>query len=130
MNLRNRVHSSCQNNIIGGSMEQLSTLSYQEKEQLLHHLGRIYRKGRFQAAIACSGMVEDQEGDDQDMELTARIRLLLQQMDRRFALILLNDFFELKQGDWWKPHFSKSSYYRYKKAAVDLLLEEILQSSF
>lgn len=130
MNLMNWMCSSSLYYQPGGHMENLKTLSYKEKEQLLMHLGRIYRKGRFQAAMAFSGIVEDQAANDEDMEMTAKIRLILQRMDRRFALILLNDFFEIKQGNWWKDHFSRSTYYRYKKNAVDLMLQEIYGDTF
>lgn len=129
MNITSRVSSHAVFHT-GGPMEKLNTLSYQDKEQLLMHLGRVYRKGRFQAEIAMKGIVEDCSANDQDMELAAKIRLLLQQMDRRLALILLNDFFELKQGDWWKQHFAKTTYYRYKKVAIDHILQEIYEDSF
>lgn len=112
---------------LGGHMKELETLTFEEKEQLVLHLGRVYRKGRFQAALSFAGMVEDSAADDEDMEVASKIRMILRRMDRKLALILLNDYFEIKEGDWWKGQFSRSTYYRYKCAAMDLLLHGLYQ---
>lgn len=114
---------------LGGHMKNLETLSFEEKEQLLMHLGRIYRKGRFQAALSFAGMVEDSAGDDQDLELASKIRMIMRRMDRKFALILLNDYLEIKEGGWWKKEFSRTTYYRYKCIAMDLLLQGLYQDA-
>jgi len=106
-------------------MEKLQNLTNQEKVQLMHHLGKMYRKGRLQTVMALQGMVEECDKDDADMEIASRIRLILRRMDQRHALILLNDFFEIKERGWWKERYSHTTYYRCKKDAVNLLLAQL-----
>lgn len=105
-------------------MEKLNTLSTQEKEQLIYYLGKVYRKGSlYEHGATC--MVEDNDTMNDDMEISAFLRLLLSKMNRKYAIIIINDFFEIKERDWWHSMYSRSSYYRCKKAAVDLLLTQL-----
>ena len=106
-------------------MEKLQNLTYREKEQLCVHLGRMYRKGMLHTTMAIHGMVEDQISDDADMDVAAHLRMILLLMDQRYALIILNDFLEIKESGWWKKYYSRTSYYRYKKLAVDALLAQL-----
>lgn len=114
-----------QRKYIGGNMEKLQYLTYQEKEQLCAHLGKMYRKGMFHTGLVIHGMVMDQLADDADIDVAAHLRMILLRMDQRYALIILNDFLEIKEGGWWKEYYSRSSYYRYKKLAVDALLAQL-----
>ena len=106
-------------------MEKLESLSTQEKEQLIHYLGKLYRKGSVHEAFMNQGMVEDHPVQENDMEITALLRLILRQMNREYAMIILNDFFEVKERGWWHSIYSRSSYNRCKKEAVDLLLNRL-----
>lgn len=106
-------------------MEKLDTLSAQEKEQLIRCLGEVYRKGSFHDTKRLQGMVEDSHTQNNEMEVTAFLQLLLGQMNRKYAMIILNDFFEVKERGWWHSMYSRSTYYRCKKAAVDLLLNQL-----
>lgn len=104
-------------------MERLKELSFQEKEQLCMYLGKLYRKGTLQTMMGCSGIVEDSCDCQEDaFDIAARIRLLICHMEKNYALILYNDFLEIKERGWWSEWFSRSSYYRYKKSAMDTFL--------
>lgn len=105
-----------------GHMEDVTELSFQEKEQLLYHIGKLYRKGMLQSALRFQGMVEDCDADECGMEFASRIRLVLRRMDREDALILINDFLEIKKKDWWKQEYARSTYYRRKRLAMDAFL--------
>lgn len=105
-----------------GCMEEISRLTYEEKEQLIMHLGRIYRKGMFQRAISMQGIVEDKEGSATDIELAGYIRVVLQKLAPQEALLLLNDFFEIKKSDWWKDKYRDEDYVRMKRYAMDEFL--------
>lgn len=106
----------------GGHMEDVVELTFQEKEQLLYHIGKLYRKGMFQNALRFQGMVEDCDMQESGMEFASRIRLILRSMDREDALIVINDFLEIKKSDWWKPQYARSTYYRRKRLAMDAFL--------
>lgn len=106
----------------GEYMEDVTSLSYQEKEQLLYHIGKLYRKGMFQGKLRFQGMVEDCDAEESGVEFASRIRLILRRLDREEALILMNDFLEIKKNDWWKLQYSRSTYYRRKRLAMDAFL--------
>lgn len=106
----------------GEIMEDVTTLSFQEKEQLMYHIGKLYRKGMFQSALRFQGMVEDCDADESGVEFASRIRLILRRMDREDAFLLLNDFLEIKKNDWWKSQYTRSTYYRRKRLAMDAFL--------
>ena len=40
--------------------------------------------------------------------------------------IIVNDYIEKKDPRWWEMYYSKATYYRYKKEAMDLLLKLLL----
>lgn len=100
-------------------MDQLNLLSTSEKEQLMRYLGYVYRKGMIQNR-AMTHVEQESEA-----ELIELLRALLKQMKRNYAIIILNDFFEIKERGWWHSMYSPSTYYRSKKAAVALLLEQL-----
>lgn len=106
----------------GGCMKNLSTLTLQEKEQLMMHLGKLYRKGMLQVNLSFQGMVEDRNGDASDIEIASRIQLIMRQMIREQALLLLNDYFEIKKSDWWKKQYTQSMYMCTKSLAMDEFL--------
>ncbi|MCI9312910.1 MAG: hypothetical protein HFE68_06040 [Erysipelotrichaceae bacterium] len=103
----------------------LAKLSDQQKEQLCMHLGKMYRKGRFQVTIDLRGLVQDAIMDQNDVDIASRLRLILLRLDQRYAIILLNDFFEIKEQDWWKAYFNQTAYDHYKRLAVTALLNEL-----
>ncbi len=104
-------------------MEQLKKLSFQEKEQLCMYLGKLYRKGKLHTLMGYSGIVEESDEEQVDaLDIAARIHILMCQMDKKYALILYNDFLEIKERGWWSEWFSRSTYYRYKKGAMDKFL--------
>lgn len=106
-------------------MEKLNQLTGKEKEQLLRCLGSMYRKGSFHENEMLQGMVEDSQTKNNEMEVTAFLQFILGKMNRKYAMIILNDFFEVKDRNWWHSMYSPSTYYRCKKAAVDLLLNQL-----
>ncbi len=106
-------------------MDSIMKLSFREKEQLCMHLGKMYRNGRFQTTMVLYGMVAECGSEGADIDIASRIRLILMRMDQRYALIILNDFLEIKGSGWWKSQFSRSTYYRYKKLAVEALLAQL-----
>lgn len=109
-------------------MDKLKALSTKEKEQLLQYLGKIYRKGCFQEKMILQGVVED-SGPNDDIALAALLKLLLRRMEQSYAVIIMNDFFEIQERGWWQAFFSRSTYYRYKKEAVNLLLSQLYAES-
>lgn len=106
----------------GGAMKQLEHLSEAEKDQLMVHLGRIYRKGALQLQLGLHGMVEDCEADRSDLEIASRIRLILRGMEKQEALILIQDYFEIRKSDWWKELYSQETYLMKKRCATDAFL--------
>lgn len=103
-------------------MVELKTLSYDEKVQLLTHLGSVYRKGCVQASLCLQGMVEDCDMNYSEMELSSKIKLILRRLCKEDANILINDFFEIKKSNWWYELYSRSTYYRAKSCAMDEFL--------
>lgn len=100
-------------------MEKLNSLSIMEKEQLIYYLGQIYRNGTLQERAMSMAARETEK------ELIELLQTLLKGMNRKYALIILNDFFEIKEKGWWHSMYSRSTYYRYKRTAVALLLEQL-----
>ena len=100
-------------------MEKINSLSLTEKEQLIRYLGYVYRKGITQKHTAAEAATP------KGTELIELLQALLKAMKHKYALILFNDFFELKERSWWHSMYSPSTYYRCKRAAVSLLLEQL-----
>ena len=100
-------------------MEKINSLSLTEKEQLIRYLGYVYRKGITQNHTSSYAATPN------ETELIELLQALLKAMKHKYALILFNDFFELKERSWWHSMYSPSTYYRCKSAAVSLLLEQL-----
>jgi len=47
---------------------------------------------------------------------------ILDKMDRNDRTILINDYFYRKNSQWWVEIYSRSSYYRMKRKALDSFL--------
>ena len=107
-------------------MKNLSALSDQEKEQLLRYLGKIYRRG-IRYVKTGSRNVTDPHDEGADMEVAAKIRLILRTMDHDEALILYHDFFEIQARDWWRKEYSVRMYKKCKQAAMNQLLNQLYQ---
>lgn len=103
-------------------MEDLKKLSFHEKEQLLMHLGQIYRKGIFQEAMCVQGIVEDRDFCFDEVELCSKLRIILRRLVREDAIILINEFFDIKKNGWWKGIYKESTYRRHKRYAMDEFL--------
>ena len=108
-----------------GGGENESSISETERSTEGMHFGKMYRKGRFQATIGLRGLVQDAIMDQSDVDIASRLRLILLRLDQRYAIILLNDFFEIKEQDWWKAYFNQTAYDHYKRLAVTALLNEL-----
>lgn len=100
-------------------MEKLNALSLTEKERLIYYLGAVYRKGTAQNHSSAHTATKN------EAELIELLQTLLQAMKRKYALILFNDFFEIKERNWWHSKYSRSTYYRCRRTAVSLLLEQL-----
>ena len=107
-------------------MKPLENLSDQEKEQLLRYLGKIYRRGtqNVRTGWHFGDLAQDK---DADMEVAAKIRMILRSMDHDGALILYHDFFEIRAADWWNRKYSACAYAKYRKSAMNQLLSLLYQ---
>lgn len=108
-------------------MNKLSTLSEQDKEQLLRYLGQIYRRGTQYEKTTCHTLNKHDENADQ--EVAAMIRLILRSMDHEEALILFHDFFEVKAQDWWRKRYSVRFYQNQRRKAMNQLLLQLYQEA-
>lgn len=106
-------------------MNQLSTLSDRDKEQLLRYLGQIYRRGTQFGKTTCHTLNKHDEIVDQ--EVAAKIRLILRSMDHEGALILYHDFFEVKAQDWWHKRYNALFYEKHRRKAMNQLLRQLYQ---
>lgn len=68
------------------------------KEELLQKLGKYYRKRRFYVSLSLYGLEHDRESDV--VSIASEIRLALYQMPKALGMILMNDYFEIKQANW------------------------------
>lgn len=104
-------------------MENIANLSDQEKEQLLAYLGKIYRRGvRYGKMGWCHA-----HDAGADMEVAAKIRMILRTMDHDGALILYHDFFDIQARDWWHRNYSALMYAKHKRTAMNQLLAQLYQ---
>lgn len=69
-----------------------------DKENLLQKLGKFYRKGKFYVYLSFYGIEHDRENDV--VSIASEIRLALRQMPKALGMILMNDYFEIKQANW------------------------------
>lgn len=100
-------------------MDKIDSLTSIEKEQLIRYLGSLYYQG------VHSNREMSHAAKESEIELIEQLRTLLKGMNRKYAMIILNDFFEIKERNWWHSMYSPSTYYRNKRAAVTQLLKQL-----
>lgn len=86
------------------------------QETFLFSLGKVYRKGKCYMIMSFQGIDHERENDV--VNIASEIRLALRKMPKTYGEILLNDYFELQDYNWWKEKYSYDSYMQLKKQAI------------
>lgn len=93
--------------------------TYQEKEQILKKVGKLYCQGMLVNKLLLQGF-DTMSKYFAILEKTAKIREVLRQMDKDDALIIINNYIEPKDKEWWQRNYiSRSMYYRHLRLAID-----------
>lgn len=93
--------------------------TYQEKEQILKKVGKLYCQGMKAYELSSQGF-DTMNKYFVILEKTAKIRNVLRQMDKDDALIIINNYIEPKEKEWWQRNYiSRSMYYRHLRLAID-----------
>lgn len=100
-----------------------TALSYDEKVQLLTHLGKIYRRGTLCRDFIRHGVVMESEGSYADMELASKMQIILDHMEVKNADIIRNDFMDLKDVRWYESLYSEERYRQMKSEAMTQFLD-------
>lgn len=110
---------------IGGAffMEHLQALTYQEKEKLIIHIAKLYRKGKLQRELCMHGMIKESSGSYVNIEIASSVDIILKHMCKEYAMIIQNDFLFMCSKGWWKNLYSTVKYSQYKQAAMDEFLD-------
>lgn len=90
-------------------------------DDLMLKLGKIYRKGRFYTFMSFQGI--DYERENDVVNIASEIRLALRKIPKDYAMILVNDYFDIKDQNWWCNQYSEQVYYRMKNQAISLLFD-------
>lgn len=102
-------------------MKDIRKLTFSEKEQLIRYLAKIYRKGKLHSSFAKEGIFESTLFDE-TIDLSSQIYLILKRMTPADAVILENDFFDIKNNDWWRNCYSSRGYHIRKRIAMEQFL--------
>ena len=100
-------------------MEQ-TELTYQQKINIMDHLGDVYRSSRRRVKLAQdsnSRYVSETLLDD--YETIKMLESVLNDCTENTRMIIRNGFFETRRKDWYVTYCTQSSYYRRRKKAVE-----------
>lgn len=100
-----------------------TTLSDEEKIQLLTHLGKIYRKGNLCRDLTMHGCIMESESSYADIELASQIQIILLHMDKEKAEIIQNDFLDIKESHWYVSLYTAKEYAQLKSSAMTQFLD-------
>lgn len=98
-------------------------LSYDEKVQLMIHLGRIWRKGNLCKDFSFHGIIMESSGSYADIELASQIQIILSHMNSTNVEIIQNDFLNLKAENWYQQQYDEDVYRKLKSEAMSQFLD-------
>lgn len=100
-----------------------TALNYEEKVQLLTHLGKIYRKGNLCKDFSFHGIIMESSGSYADIELASQIQIILSHMNPAHTEIIRNDFLDLQEANWYQNQYDDELYLQLKSDAMTQFLD-------
>ena len=98
-------------------------LTYQQKINLMNHIGDAYRGSLRRIDLAESAVSSyPAERIQDDYAMKTLMERCLRDCSRDTQLITRRDFLEISEKHWYLLYFSQSKYYRLRKKAVDEFL--------
>lgn len=95
-------------------------LEYRSKEIILLELASIYKKYKFRIDLNDNYYsIKEGEPIESYYRYVRVIDLIISKLSSDTKIIILNDFFEDRDNKWYLEYFTKSTYYRLKKKAVN-----------
>lgn len=98
-----------------------------QKEMILKKIGMNYKKIKFYETNSSVICENDDENLNEKLEyyynLKAKVDYILIQLDDNLSKMIYNEFLTKKNDCWWIYFYSKSTYYRVKRKAIDTFME-------
>ena len=67
--------------------------------------------------------LKEEKEDNYYKRIKDKVDYIMSQLDEQLKVLLYNDYFSIREVNWWIYYYSKSTYYRLKNKAMDAFLE-------
>ncbi len=97
--------------------------TFQDKQAIIGHLAFLYKKQSLHVHDPSKIFQENQYTNFSQMQaFIAYIDGALELLEKEHKDILVRDFFQGKERNWWSSYYSKTTYYRIKSTAMNEFL--------
>ena len=105
-------------------MDQLNEKTFKDLNQMLIDIAdKFFFAKRIKDNPDSLTLAESPFDDDYSFdEYIRKVQSAYESLDDSEKNLINNEFFYQSYQEWWKPIYSKSSFYRYKKEAMDKFL--------
>lgn len=98
-----------------------------QKELIVKRIGMEYKKIKFYENNSSMICENDSDNLKEKLEyyynLKEKVDYILTQLDDSLSKVIYNEYLTRKKDSWWIYYYSRSTYYRLRKKAVDIFLE-------
>ncbi len=98
--------------------------SYEENKKIMKHIGDIYKKAKKRVDVFhFNNCIEENWAVyDADRQLIHLIERTLRDCNSDTKNIIQHDYLRVSHSRWYEPYYSRTSYYRLKKKAIEEFL--------
>lgn len=101
------------------------SLGVKEKEIIIKYLAKSYKISKKRESIyQFQGNLREKDGIyNEDKTVIHLIDSTIEECTRNTQLIIMNEYFKNKEYDWYLGYFSRSSFYRLKRLAIEEFID-------
>lgn len=101
------------------------SLGIKEKEIIIKYLAKSYRVSKKRESIyQIQGNLREKSGIyNEDKTVIHLIEGTIAECSQNTQLIIMNEYFKNKEYDWYLEYFSRSSFYRLKRVAIEEFID-------
>ncbi len=105
-------------------MDQLNEKTFKDLNQMLNDIAeRFFYAKRIKDSPEVATLAESPFDEDYSLdEYIGKVQKAYETLNDSEKNLINNEFFYQNYHEWWKPIYSKASFYRYKKEAMEKFL--------
>jgi len=105
----------------------ISKKTNKQKEIIIKKIGISYQKIKFYENNSIMICENDSESEKEKLDYYYKLKdktdYILIQMDNQLSQVIYNEYLTKKQDSWWIYYYSRSTYYRMKRKAIESFFE-------